>query len=261
MNALKADARYHHIYDWLSPPDHTTNQHSALSKRHDGTGQWFVKGEVFTAFKEGKVPFLWLSGIPGCGKTILSSSIIEDLQHSSLVASAVLLYFYFDFSAVRKQALDDALRSLLWQLTERGESSFREVEKLYKGSQNQPSTQSVTRVLESVLQATGRVIIVLDALDECTTRRDLLQWLAETAAKDSIQIIATSRKEYDIEVAFTEWLTEDVMLSIQQLEVDKDIQAYVHARIRSDPDLQRWRDKPLVQKQIEVELMKKAQGM
>ncbi|KAH0344628.1 Pfs, NACHT and ankyrin domain protein, partial [Aureobasidium melanogenum] len=254
------------VYHWLSPPDHTTNQHEALSKRHEGTGQWFVKGEVFTAFKEGKVPFLWLSGIPGCGKTVLSSSIVQDLQRRSTVSSAVILYFYFNFTDTWKQTLDNALRSLLWQLTNRGGSSFREVEKLYEscnGSQNQPSTQSLIRGLESILQATSRVIVVLDALDECTTRRDLLRWLAETAAKGSggIQIIATSRKEYDIEVAFAKWLTNDVMLSIQQLEVDKDIQAYVHARIRSDPDLQRWRSKPFVQEQIEVELMEKTQGM
>ncbi|KAG9517689.1 purine and uridine phosphorylase, partial [Aureobasidium melanogenum] len=263
VNDLKADARYHRIYSWLSPPDHNTNQTAALTKRHDGTGQWFVKGEVFTAFKEGKVPFLWLSGIPGCGKTILSSSIVEDLQHSSSVASAVLLYFYFDFSDVRKQTLDNALRSLLWQVTNRGGSSFSEVEKLYgscNGGQNQPSTQSLIRALESVLQATGRVIIVLDALDECTTRQDLLQWLAETSATNSsgIQIVATSRKEYDIEVAFAKWLTTDVMLSIQQLVVDEDIQAYVHARIRSDPGLERWRDKPFVQNEIELKLTKKA---
>ncbi|KAH0169431.1 purine and uridine phosphorylase, partial [Aureobasidium melanogenum] len=266
VNDLKADAKYHRIQNWLSPPDHTTNQSEALFKRHECTGQWFVKSDVFTAFKEGKMPFIWLSGIPGCGKTILSSSIIEDLQCSSSVSSAVLLYFYFDFTEVRKQTLNNAFRSLLWQLTKRGESSFREVEKLYKSckdGENQPSTQSLSRALESVLQAVGRVIIVLDALDECTTRRDLLQWLAETAAKElsGIQIITTSRKEYDIEVAFTKWLTKDVMLSIEQLEVDKDIQAYVHDRIRSDPGLERWRRKPFVQKEIEVKLMEKAQGM
>ncbi|KAG9661586.1 purine and uridine phosphorylase, partial [Aureobasidium melanogenum] len=266
VNDLKADARYHRIQSWLSPPDHTTNQNEALSKRHEGTGQWFVTSAVFTAFKEGKVPFLWLSGIPGCGKTILSSSIIEDLQQTSSVSSAVLLYFYFDFTEVRKQTLDNALRSLLWQLTKCGGSSFREVEKLYescKSGQNQTSTQSLIRGLESVLQSAGRVTIVLDALDECTTRPDLLQWLAEMSVKNSsgIQIIATSRREYDIEDAFAKWLTNDVMLSIQQLEVDQDIQAYVHARIRSDPNLQRWRSKPLVQEQIEEELMKKAQGM
>ncbi|KAI4734701.1 hypothetical protein E4T50_14779 [Aureobasidium sp. EXF-12298] len=266
VNDLKSDARYHRIQSWLSPPDHTTNQNEALSKRHEGTGQWFVKGELFTAFKEGKVPFLWLSGIPGCGKTILSSSIIEDLQHDSSVPSAVLLYFYFNFADIQKQTLENALRSLLWQLTSCTESSFREVEQLYESCKNgqcQPSTQSVTQKLETVLQAAGRVMIVLDALDECTTRRDLLQWLTETAAKDSssIQIIATSRKEYDIEVTFAKWLTDDVMLSIRQLEVDKDIQSYVHHRIRSDPRLDRWGNKPIVQMQIEVELMKRAQGM
>ncbi|KAH0364243.1 purine and uridine phosphorylase, partial [Aureobasidium melanogenum] len=266
VNELKADARYQRIYSWLSPPDHTANQNEALSKRHEGTGQWFVRSEVFAAFREGKVPFLWLSGIPGCGKTVLSSSIIENLQQTSSVSSAALLYFYFDFSDVRKQTLDDALRSLLWQLTKHSEGSFREVEQLYKSckdGENQPSTQSLIRALESILQGIGRVMTVLDALDECETRRELLQWLAETAAKNSsgIQMITTSRKEYDIEFAFTKWLTNDVMLSVQQLEVDKDIQAYIHARIRSDPGLERWKDKPFVQNEIELKLMKKAQGI
>lgn len=32
VNALKADARYHHIHTWLSPPDHHANQVAALSK-------------------------------------------------------------------------------------------------------------------------------------------------------------------------------------------------------------------------------------
>lgn len=173
---------------------------------------------------------------------MLSFSIVEDLQHNSSGLSSVILYLYFDFDGECNKALDNALRSLLWQATKRTGSSFRKIQQLFelcKHDENQHTTLSLIRSLESILQATGRVIVVFDALGECTTRQGLLQWLVESAAKDSsgIQIIARSRKEYDIEVAFIKWLINNVMLSLEQLEVDRNIKAYVHDRIRSDPKL------------------------
>jgi hypothetical protein len=43
--------------------------------------------------------------MPGCGKTILSSTIVEDLEKT--LPLPTLLYFYFDFSDVYKQTLDN----------------------------------------------------------------------------------------------------------------------------------------------------------
>ncbi|TIA44617.1 hypothetical protein D6C79_06209, partial [Aureobasidium pullulans] len=112
---VKLDVRHQQLHNWLSPPDPSTNFNEAILHRHKGTGRWFVEGDLFQFFKESRVPYLWLSGLAGCGKTVLSASIIEDLQQSRLSRSTTLLYFYFDFNDVRKQTLDGLLRSLVWQ--------------------------------------------------------------------------------------------------------------------------------------------------
>src|ERR1700733_4820680 len=97
-NAVQ-DLGYEHrrekIERWLSPPNPSTNYNKALQQRQDGSGLWFLKINAFAKWKKKENSFLWLYGIPGCGKTILSSTIIEDLKRT--LPRQSLLYFYFDF--------------------------------------------------------------------------------------------------------------------------------------------------------------------
>lgn len=89
---------------------------------------------------------MWLNGIPGCGKTVLSSSIIEDLQKSSSDALSAILYFYFDFNDIRKQTIDNALRSLVWQAATYTRHLSKDLKQLYVScgeGKDQPSTQSL----------------------------------------------------------------------------------------------------------------------
>ncbi|THZ76160.1 hypothetical protein D6C85_02431 [Aureobasidium pullulans] len=259
---VKLDVRHQQLHNWLSPPDPSTNFNEAILHRHKGTGRWFVEGDLFQFFKESRVPYLWLSGLAGCGKTVLSASIIEDLQQSRLSRSTTL-YFYFDFNDVRKQTLDGLLRSLVWQLSS-SSSNHASLEIPYNHNKLQPSILKLKELLETMLFASsGHVIIVLDALDECTERSELLPWLSQIAGRctSNVQIIITSRKEYDIRVALEKWMTTDSMLSIPHSQVDDDIRTYVRARIISDEGLKRWENKPRVQDKIEKHLMGKAQGM
>ncbi|KAK0909685.1 hypothetical protein LTR91_008880 [Friedmanniomyces endolithicus] len=256
-----ADAQRDKTHQWLSPPDPSTNHNKALQQRHAGTGHWFVKGETFSSFKDGTVPILWLHGIPGCGKTVLSSTIIEDLRASSATTTPALLYFYFDFNDQRKQTFDSALRSLVCQLAHGSEIAFQQLDHLRRNAQ--PSTQELSQILEKMLNGGDRVTIVLDALDECTTRDELLKWIQQLMASEigSVEMVVTSRKEYDIKSVLEKFVREEATIPLQQHDVDADIRAYVHARICTDADWERWRSKPQVQDEIEVGLMTKASGM
>ena len=113
-NAVKHlgfEQRREKIDRWLLPPDPSINYNKALEQRYEGSGLWFLASGAFTKWKTRRSSFLWLHGIPGCGKTILSSAIIKNLD--SVLSSQPLLYFYFDFTDIGKQTLESMIRALI----------------------------------------------------------------------------------------------------------------------------------------------------
>jgi hypothetical protein len=261
-----ATGKFERIRSWLCASDPSINHNKALQQRHGGSGKWFIQSQAFTSFKQGDLPFLWLNGIPGCGKTILSSSIIEDLEQGSLDTPPAILYFYFDFNDKRKRRLDDAVRSLVWQASSHGRTQMEEIARLYATCRDggiQPSTDAIVQTLAKTLETMDHVMIVFDAMDECTTRSALLPWLARLADQEfgNVKTIVTSRREHDIQVEFEKWLRGDAIVPLQKLDVDPDIRAYVRAMLQTSPQLQRWRLQPGVQGEIETALMSKANGM
>jgi SpoVK/Ycf46/Vps4 family AAA+-type ATPase len=59
------------VFSWLSAPKLTDDHETIKKKRQPDTGLWFINGEAFTSWKAGQQKFMWLYGIPGCGKTVL----------------------------------------------------------------------------------------------------------------------------------------------------------------------------------------------
>jgi c-di-GMP-related signal transduction protein len=85
----------------------------------------------------------------------------------------------------------------------------------------------------------GKIHIVIDALDECTARTDLLS-LIEDLTTAGCSLLATSRKEEDIESELERWLHQDNIILIQQDAVNDDIRMYVRRRLRNDRGFERW---------------------
>jgi len=65
------DDNRNQILKWLSNTDPTINHNAACEKHEPQTGNWFIQGKDYSQWKETPSSFLWLHGIPGCGKTIL----------------------------------------------------------------------------------------------------------------------------------------------------------------------------------------------
>lgn len=60
------------IIKWLSPVDFAVDQENAARNHEDRTGEWFTKGVRYSKWREEPNSFMWLYGIPGSGKTVLS---------------------------------------------------------------------------------------------------------------------------------------------------------------------------------------------
>jgi hypothetical protein len=255
------------IRGWLSAPDPSTNYHKAHSQRQAETGLWLVEGEPFARWKASAASSLWLYGIPVCGKTILSSTVIRSLlQHCGDDTGMVTAYFYFDFNDAQKQDPELMLRSLLCQLLQRAVTIPRGVDALFASCENgqrQPSLHALLEVVHLTLQEFAQVYIVLDALDECTKCSELMGML-ETIARwqlDKVHLLMTSRKERDILRSLQTFVAEEDIVCLQMNVVDKDIQQYVQQRLSDDKDLAKWNKDAAVRQEIEAALMRGARGM
>jgi len=268
VDKLYLDSRQMRIIQWLSAPDPSTNYNKALQQRHKGSGLWLLRSKVFAEWKARPKSFVWLYGIPGCGKTILSSSIIEHLKSGR---TQPLLYFYFDFSNNDKQTLESLIRSLISQLYCTREGAQQPLNSLFSScneGRSQPSCESLCKLLLQMMEKAKEVWIVLDALDECGTRKGsttegLLSWIRDlvTLEQRNVHLLVTSRPEQDIQSGLSGLVHEKDTVLIQSGLVSDDIHAYIHTKVRESDGLRRWKKHPDIQDEIETTLIEKANGM
>ena len=72
--------RFRKIADWLSPPDPWI--YHAYARRHHEpqTGSWLLHSDQYVRWRSGHTRHLWLHGKAGCGKTILTSTVVGDIR-------------------------------------------------------------------------------------------------------------------------------------------------------------------------------------
>ncbi|KAF4543371.1 putative multiple ankyrin repeats single kh domain protein [Lasiodiplodia theobromae] len=154
----------------------------------------------------------------GSGKTILSSSIIDELAKKAQDPADVVLYFYFEYKSNGNVTFDGMIRNFAAHLFPKKKEAQEALQSLYDDNQNGlPPTKGLIKTFESMVSHFNRVQIVIDALDEIKHRKDLdtlLEWIKATADAPNgrIRLIVTSRKEEDIESLLSN-VGETVVLS------------------------------------------------
>lgn len=263
--ALNSSKRVDDMTRWLAAPDVSTNLNKALEARHEGSGRKLIEGEAYKTWSQQTASFLWLHGIPGSGKTILASTVIQDLE-AKQNSSQTLLYHFFDFTDAQKQTFENAIRSLLMQLYLKMRRGIKnELDRLWescKDGSEKPRMQSLKTTFVTMLKQAVEVWIVLDALDECPLRNDLLHWLQDLRRDQmNVHILVTSRPEQDIKSTIERICCDQEIMAIRDDLIGNDIRNYVHARIKEHEGLRRWQKRPAIQEEIEANLIDKANGM
>ncbi|KAI9876330.1 MAG: hypothetical protein M1830_006749 [Pleopsidium flavum] len=253
------------VLRWLSTTDASTNHNAARIKHEPSTGDWFIHSEKFDSWWDNVSQTLWLHGIPGCGKTVLCSTIVELVKGiCSITSDLGYAYFYFDFNDKGKQTVEGFLRSMIVQLSVQRPSLPEEVQKLYDvhaKQQQQPNRSNLIETFLSLLKGFRRTHIMMDALDECSERQAMLELIAEMVARDQnlkkVNLLITSRRERDIEITLQDIVTDSIC--IQSAHIEADIRLHVNSRLSQDSKL---RGRPeAVKKEIEKTLVDGANGM
>lgn len=239
MAASRNDRHVEKLHRWLSPADPSTNATRARERRHAGTGSWLLESAALCEWEAGKRHHLWLFGLAGCGKTVLSSTILDHLEETG---AYLTLQFFFDFNDTRKQTLEDLLRSLAFQLYHSGTGATKILDRLFTSSDDgrrQPDISALSACVESILQSPQRIAIVLDALDECTTRDKLLFWIGRLSsssnAKDT-KLVVTGRPEAEFRREIPRLFGEDNCMLLSKEAVNADIRSYVDHELHQRPD-------------------------
>ncbi|KAE9362915.1 hypothetical protein N431DRAFT_143912 [Stipitochalara longipes BDJ] len=211
------------VLDWICRSGDTSTLHNrAGEKRHPDSGLWFLESADFAGWMASP-GFFWLHGIPGCGKTVLCSTIIKAIQDIRLETTTIkLAYFYFNFQDTDKQDVAVVLRSLIKQLCA-GELKFpQEVTDLYdryKPVNQEPGVEDLISTILATIDHLKKkeVYVVMDTLDEFPEKAgdkrmqsllDLIKQMIEHGAKN-LHILATSRNEHDIRATLEDLAMED----------------------------------------------------
>jgi hypothetical protein len=249
------------ILDWLTPINYSLKQHDFISRRQAGTGQWLLDSVEFQAWLAGDKPTLFCPGIPGAGKTILTSIIIENLCTRFQTDSSIgIAYIYCNFKRSHEQKLEDLLLSLLKQLAQGRLSIPDTVRSLYnqhKRWSTRPSIDNISEVLRSVVSSFSKAFIITDALDECQVndrcRPSFISEIFNLQTKSGANLFATSRFIPEITDQFTSGAWLEIRAS------DDDIKRYLDGNMAKLPRC--VSRSPDLQEKIKDAIVKTADGM
>lgn len=249
------------ILNWLTATDYSPQQNDYIRRRQPGTGQWLLDSPKFQTWLQTGKQTLFCSGMPGAGKTILTSIVVQELiSHFGNDETIGIAYIYYNFRREDSQKAEDLLASLLKQLAQSRPSLPNSVKSLHdrhKDKWMRPSFCEVSRTLQSVTALYSRVFVIVDALDEyqlnhgCLTR--FLLEISDLQTKYTVNFFATWRIIPEI----TEKFIGSMVLEVRASE--QDVRRYVDGNL---PHLLSFTGRsPDLQEEIKTGIVKAANGM
>ena len=209
---------------------------------------------------EAKDRFLWIHGIPGAGKTVLMSQLIEQLRnHCDQSAQGETNYvYYYCYFAHNQDETTPFLKWLISQLCRKAEHIPAVVNKIYNDGR-EPSLVDLLNMLACILEKFKVVYVAVDALDESDPREDFLKVLRDFVTDsrfNCLQVIASSREYIDIEKSMA---VLSASVSMNNPFVEEDIRCHVRSILQSCPQFKRWPHELL--REVEEAVATGAKGM
>lgn len=168
--------------------------------------------------------------------------------------NSLVLSFFFDFSDITKQTLDNMLRSIAFQLYQSrsgSEGILVESFQTHQEGGKEPATKTLEDIVCRMLLAVpNKSFVVLDALDESTTRGELLTWVKDIVSRPGLEtkLICTGRPEPEFIRDIPALISEESCLVLDKNSINSDIRSYVSAQLSERRD---FREKSLSEDLLE----------
>ena len=182
---------------------------------------------------------LFCPGIPGAGKTILASIVVDHLfSKFGADPSVSIACLYCNFQQQQQQRPEDLLLSILKQWLQKRAFMPANIKTLYESHIRQRSRLSRSKTLEAlnfVAALYSRTILIVDALDECDNsdgnRQNFLSTILTLQGKIGTNLFMTSRPNNDIAKYF------DTSLSLKIRANTDDIKSYIDGQMSLQLDI------------------------
>jgi ankyrin repeat protein len=227
------------IRAWLQPTsyDNESGEYQKhLASHAAGTGNWLTASTAYHDWlRNDERGLLWIKGIPGSGKSVLASKLINDLSQSQ--RGIPVLYFFFRQIIDANHQPVALLRDWFDQVLVYSPPLQRQL-KAYLDSRRAIDSLSLEDLWKDLRMAfsglTGKVYCVADALDEMDRGNDtFLEALGAlgTWRPGQVKVLITSRPVPSVESALRK--SNALQIRLQEDLVDVDIAAYVAQSLSS----------------------------
>ncbi|KAK4222372.1 hypothetical protein QBC38DRAFT_490069 [Podospora fimiseda] len=286
---------FYEVLGWLERNCHNpSGMHLNVSRNHEPhTNKWLDRWDVWGQWMNSttvdfvaEYRFIWIYGIPGAGKSVMASFIIERIkihvqqQHCGMKSSFGRLgysYYYchyshnnvnsqhnsgnnkgYDDHDARKE--DTAYSYLRWTINQLCRQIMWAPTQLKELHENgcDPSISDILSVLALIIDRFDLVYLVADGIDESETRSELLTVFKRLVTEkrfQKVRLLVTSRPSLDIEKAF-EGISANISMSNEF--VQQDIKNVVDEWVLTSAKMKRWGHLSAV---IREKLCAGAQGM
>ncbi|PGH21490.1 hypothetical protein AJ80_03158 [Polytolypa hystricis UAMH7299] len=218
---------------------------SRVARPVGGTCTWILKHMKYHRWITSKSSsVLCLSAYPGCGKTVLSSFLIDSISQSQ--ERTTVCYFFLRSDNPEQKSMTSALSAILHQLLRKRPALLRHVIAIanYHGKKVLQQFNMLWNILvaSALDDLAGDIICIIDGLDECsdTEWRAFVEVLAdffhtEEADRSNLKFILSSRPYPAIEqelskVPGIEYFR--IRAEEEPIHLKRDIELLIKARVK-----------------------------
>ncbi|KAI9371738.1 nucleoside phosphorylase domain-containing protein [Aspergillus egyptiacus] len=223
------------ILSWLKDTDNGAQLSDYLNRRQDGTGTWFLNDDTFTTWLAGgQQRTLFCPGLPGSGKTIMASIVVDELyrrfQHDVDVG---ISFLFCNFRLRHAESPNEIMAGILKQLLLKNGRLPEAVKDLYHTNERKktrPLYDELCAALDSTVSRYSRTFIVVDALDEGDDATDqVVSTIMDLQNRYNICLLVTSRFIPEISARFkaSPWL--------EIRAKDDDVRKFVQKKMKQLP--------------------------
>ncbi|KAF2675921.1 hypothetical protein K458DRAFT_323448, partial [Lentithecium fluviatile CBS 122367] len=254
------------MLSWLSPLSLEARQQQLFEVHQRGTGEWLLHHETFQKWKSTRGSSLWCSGIPGAGKTIMASFVVNTLRLDA--EAAPVAFVYADYKDHLQQSSVNLLSAITRQLAMQNpaimEAAFSQYRKRLADNYSASSLTFAEYfgLLQHVSAKIDRIFVIVDAVDEIpetvenrdtNVRYELLHTLTQL---DCVSLLCTSRPHVDASLYIPTFST----LTIEAK--DEDVRNFLEETLSTSRRLKSiFSHDTSLKEEVVAKIIQKASGM